>query len=46
MEANKAQQNPTGAVEEPLDLIRMSLEEIIYVKLKGERELKGRLYVL
>mmetsp|Transcript_17562 Transcript_17562/g.35919 ORF Transcript_17562/g.35919 Transcript_17562/m.35919 type:complete len:110 (-) Transcript_17562:198-527(-) len=32
------------AVKEPLDLIRLSLDETVYVKLKGERELKGRLH--
>lgn len=31
------------AVEEPLDLIRLSLDERIYVKMRNERELKGRL---
>ena len=28
----------TSAVEEPLDLIRLSLDERIYVKLRGDRE--------
>jgi len=32
-----------SAVEEPLDLIRLSLDERIYVKMRNERELKGRL---
>jgi len=32
-------------VEEPLDLIRLSLDEKIYVKLRGDRELRGRLHV-
>jgi hypothetical protein len=35
----------TAAVEEPLDLIRLSLDERIYVKMRNERELKGRLNV-
>ncbi|UYV83299.1 LSM3 [Cordylochernes scorpioides] len=34
----------TSAVEEPLDLIRLSLDERIYVKMRNERELKGRLH--
>ncbi len=34
-----------GAVEEPLDLIRLSLDERIYVKLRANRELRGRLHV-
>jgi U6 snRNA-associated Sm-like protein LSm3 len=38
------QATPT-AVEEPLDLIRLSLDERIYVKMRNERELKGRLNV-
>jgi len=32
-------------VKEPLDLIRLSLDERIYVKLKGDRELRGKLHV-
>lgn len=32
-------------VSEPLDLVRLSLDEIVFVKLRGERELKGRLHV-
>ncbi|KAJ2663334.1 U4/U6-U5 snRNP complex subunit lsm3 [Coemansia sp. RSA 1200] len=31
-------------VEEPLDLVRLSLDERIYVKLRGDRELRGRLH--
>lgn len=34
-----------GAVEEPLDLVRLSLDERIYVKLRGDRELRGVLHV-
>jgi hypothetical protein len=34
-----------ATVQEPLDLIRLSLDERIYVKLRGERELRGRLHV-
>ena len=30
--------------EEPLDLIRLSLDERIYVKCRGERELRGKLH--
>lgn len=32
-------------MEEPLDLIRLSLDERIYVKLRGDRELRGKLHV-
>jgi len=31
-------------VEEPLDLLRLSLDERIFVKLRTERELSGRLH--
>ena len=33
------------AVSEPLDLVRLSLDEIVFVKLRGDRELQGRLHV-
>nr|CAG4636846.1 EOG090X02MG [Ceriodaphnia reticulata]SVE72822.1 EOG090X02MG [Ceriodaphnia reticulata] len=43
-----ADENETSApvitVEEPLDLIRLSLDERIYVKMRNERELRGRLH--
>lgn len=32
-------------VKEPLDLVRLSLDEKIYVKMRNERELRGRLHV-
>ena len=32
-------------VNEPLDLVRLSLNEMVFVKLRGDRELKGRLHV-
>jgi len=34
-----------NTVEEPLDLIRLSLDERIYVKMRNDRELRGRLHV-
>lgn len=34
-----------GSVAEPLDLVRLSIDEIVFVKLRGDRELKGRLHV-
>jgi len=37
-------EGPTGPVSEPLDLVRLSLDEIVFVKLRGDRELKGRLH--
>jgi U6 snRNA-associated Sm-like protein LSm3 len=33
-------------IEEPLDLVRLSLDERIYVKLRGDRELRGKLHVM
>ncbi|KIW39316.1 uncharacterized protein PV06_09099 [Exophiala oligosperma] len=32
------------SVSEPLDLVRLSLDEIVFVRLRGDRELKGRLH--
>ncbi|KAK1769014.1 hypothetical protein QBC33DRAFT_557070 [Phialemonium atrogriseum] len=29
---------------EPLDLVRLLLDEVVFVKLRGDRELKGRLH--
>jgi U6 snRNA-associated Sm-like protein LSm3 len=34
-----------SAVDEPLDLIRLSLDERIYIKMRNDRELRGRLHV-
>ncbi|CAB4401093.1 U6 snRNA-associated Sm-like protein LSm3-like protein [Rhizophagus irregularis] len=42
-ETNAAPVEP-AAVEEPLDLVRLSLDERIYVKLRGDRELRGKLH--
>ena len=35
----------SAPVSEPLELVRLSLDEIVFVKLRGDRELKGRLHV-
>ena len=35
----------TAPPPEPMDLVRLSLDEIVFVKLRGDRELKGRLHV-
>lgn len=32
-------------VREPLDLVKLCLEERVFVKLRGDRELKGKLHV-
>lgn len=42
--ADAAEEEPSS-VSEPLDLVRLSLDEIVFVKLRGDRELKGRLHV-
>ncbi|KAF2216366.1 hypothetical protein CERZMDRAFT_109279 [Cercospora zeae-maydis SCOH1-5] len=41
-----AESPDTGAnpVNEPLDLVRLSLNETVFVKLRGDRELAGRLH--
>ncbi|KAK3374814.1 hypothetical protein B0H63DRAFT_452646 [Podospora didyma] len=33
-----------NSVSEPLDLVRLLLDEVVCVKLRGDRELKGRLH--
>ncbi|KAI1134885.1 LSM-domain-containing protein [Hypoxylon sp. FL0543] len=33
-----------GSVSEPLDLVRLLLDEFVFVKLRGDRELQGRLH--
>ncbi|SPO21633.1 probable LSM3 - U6 snRNA-associated Sm-like protein [Ustilago trichophora] len=35
---------PVGSVTEPFDLIRLSISERVYVKLRGDRELRGTLH--
>lgn len=39
-----AQIEDDNTVKEPLDLIRLSIDERVYVKLKGDRELRGKLH--
>lgn len=34
----------TSECREPLDLIRLSIDERVYVKCKGDRELRGKLH--
>lgn len=33
-----------STINEPLDLVRLALDERVFVKLKGERELRGKLH--
>lgn len=37
--------DPTSGIQEPFDLIRLSLSERVFVKLRGDRELTGVLHV-
>ena len=32
-------------MEEPLDLIRLSIDDRVYIKCRGDRELRGKLHV-
>ena len=34
-----------GGHAEPLDLVRLCIDEVVVVRLRGDRELKGRLHV-
>ena len=34
----------SSAVKKPVDLVRLSLDEVVLVKCRGERDLKGRLH--
>lgn len=43
--ATMADKKDEGTVEEPLDLIKLSLDERIYVKMRGDREIRGKLNV-
>lgn len=37
--------DPSSSIQEPFDLIRLSLSERVFVKLRGDRELTGILHV-
>ncbi|KAF2817741.1 U6 small nuclear ribonucleoprotein [Mytilinidion resinicola] len=39
-----AEETASNPVSEPLDLVRLCLDEVVSVKLRGDRELKGRLH--
>jgi U6 snRNA-associated Sm-like protein LSm3 len=36
--------DPSSSIQEPFDLIRLSLSERVFVKLRGDRELTGVLH--
>ncbi|CAH0564174.1 unnamed protein product [Brassicogethes aeneus] len=42
--ADELENIPSIAVKEPLDLVRLSLDERIYVKMRNDREIRGRLH--
>ena len=42
---NPAMDPASSAIQEPFDLIRLSLSERVFVKLRGDRELTGVLHV-
>merc|ERR1712146_111458 len=41
---SQVSQMTDSTIKEPLDLVRLSLDERIYVKLRHERELRGKLH--
>jgi hypothetical protein len=43
-ETSRGFEYPMGSIESPLDLIRLSIDERIFVKCRGERELRGKLH--
>ena len=45
LEKMAAQEEDAATVKEPLDLVRLSLDERVYIKLRGDREIRGRLHV-
>ncbi|KAF2181935.1 U6 snRNP-associated protein Lsm3 [Zopfia rhizophila CBS 207.26] len=40
----EADDGAPSSVAEPLDLVRLCIDETVIVKLRGDRELKGRLH--
>ena len=40
-----AEDEAQSTATEPLDLVKLCLDELVFVKLRGDRELKGRLHV-
>lgn len=43
-EKKEVPQMLSSTVEEPLDLIKLSLDERVYVKMRNDREIRGRLH--
>lgn len=36
---------PSSTIDMPIDLVRFALDERVFVKMRGDRELRGRLHV-
>lgn len=34
-----------GVVEQPLDLVRLAIDEVVRVQMRGDRQLRGKLHV-
>lgn len=45
LNATTTAMDTSSAIQEPFDLIRLSLSERVFVKLRGDRELTGVLHV-
>ena len=45
LDATSTTMDTSSAIQEPFDLIRLSLSERVFVKLRGDRELTGVLHV-
>ena len=45
MASSAVQLDAASAITEPLDLVGLALDETVVVKLRGDRELRGRLHV-
>ncbi|EFO93071.1 hypothetical protein GCK72_014546 [Caenorhabditis remanei] len=43
MATEKKEVTLSATVEEPIDLLRLSLDERVYVKMRNDREIRGRL---
>ena len=45
MAAEEVSESAVNVVEEPLDLVRLSLDERVFIKMRNDRELRGKLHV-
>lgn len=35
----------SGVVEQPLDLVRLAIDEVVRVQMRGDRQIRGKLHV-